>query len=152
MKKIAIILLMCLTAITAMAQNGWLYGNNIAVLKSMEEYPSGDIDKPVCLKIMLDNSDENNLLALLGLDGDFVLYNFRPNQQYIVVDYGGMSTKWEIETVTPDDKALQYFFVTDAAKFIDMLCKYDFFTITLPLILYGNTTFYFNSNGYPLDW
>lgn len=151
MKKIAILLIMCAITLTASAQMGWLYQDNIAVLSSTEEYLGDDFNKPTTLTIMLDGSEEGEI-AVLGLQGDFALFKFRDNQQYILADFNGVRTKWEIKTVEVDGKFLKYINVVDASKFIDKLCECDFFSITLPLAVYGTITFYFDANGYPLDW
>lgn len=153
MKKIAILLIMCAITLTASAQMGWLYDNEkgIAFLESNEEYLTGDFDKPTTLRIMLDGSEEDELV-LLGLEGEVTSYKFRDNQQYVVVNCNGQSMKWAIETQIVGNNILRYFTIVEASKFIDMLCECDFFSITLPLFGHGITTFYYNTNGYPLDW
>lgn len=150
MKKIITLILFCAVSLGASAEVGWLYQDSIAVLTSGEEYLDNDFDRPTTLTIMLESGGDMEL-ALLGLRGDFALYKFRENQQYIITNFNGERTKWDIEVVRGEN-FLKYVSVLDASKFIAKLCECDFFTITVPLVIYGTTTFYFNTNGYPLDW
>ena len=151
MKKIITLLLFSTVSLGASAELGWLYKDSIAILTSGEEYLGNDFDNPTALTIMLESGDDMEI-ALIGLQSDFAFYKFRESQQYIVTDFNGERTKWEIKNVEIDGNFLKYIYVVDATKFIDKLCECDFFAITLPLAIYGTQTFYFNSNGYPLDW
>ena len=150
MKKTALLLIMCLASLASMARNGWLYGDSVALLLSGEEYLGNSFDNPATLKILL-GSDENGDMALIGIEGEIAFLSFRERQQYIVANFGGESSKWKIELVRGEN-FLKYVSVIDASRFIEKLCEFDFFTITVPLAVKGTTTFYFNTNGYPLDW
>ena len=150
MKKTALLIIMCLTTLLAAAQNGWLYKDSVALLLSGEEYLGNSFDNPATLKIVL-GSVEGREMALISIEGEIAFLSFRERQQYIVANFGGESSKWKIEMVRGEN-FLKYVSVLDVSRFIDKLCECDFFTITLPLAIYGNTTFYFTTGGYPLDW
>ena len=151
MRKIAIILIMCATSLVAMA-DGWQYGSGIAVVNSSEEYFSNDFDNPTFMRIIVSTDNENLDIVMVGVEGYQPNYHFRRNQEYVVADFDGIQSKWAIEKVNIDEKPVQYFYIKEATKFIEVLKKYDYFTITLPLLFNGNTTFHFYTNGYPLDW
>lgn len=150
MRKTALLIIMCIATLLAAAQNGWLYKDSVALLLSGEEYLGNSFDNPATLKIVL-GSDEGRKMALIGIEGEITFLSFRERQQYIVANFGGESSKWKIEMLRGEN-FLKYVSVLDASRFIDKLCECDFFTITLPLAIYGNTTFYFSTGGYPLDW
>lgn len=150
MRRTALLLIMCLASLASMAQNGWLYKDSVALLLSDEEYLGNSFDNPAYLKILL-GSDENGDMALIGIEGEIAFYKFRERQQYIVADFGGERTKWDIEVVRGEN-FLKYVAVLDASRFINKLREFDFFTITVPLAVKGTITFYFTTNGYPLDW
>ena len=151
MKKL-LLFLMCATAMTATAQTGWIYGEKIALIKSLENYFTDDFDNPTYMRIIVGTDDDNQDVVMIGAEGYRPQYNFRANQEYIVVDFVGVQTKWAIEKAPAEDKPMQYFFVTSASKFIEALRQTDIFTISMPLLFHGTQTFYFSANGYPLDW
>lgn len=150
MKKIATILLMCVMSLTASAE-GWQYDNNKAIMMSDPIFLDGDYNNPTCLGLVVDASYDKDLVAM-GLQGDG-LTNFRENQLYVVVKFDwGKDERWRIKEIYTDDSKFKFFLIVSTDKFIKRLRSCDSIQVTLPVYKNGTQTFYFNCNGYPLDW
>ena len=150
MKKIATLLLMCLLSLGAFAQ-GWEYSDNKAIMMSDPLFLDGDYDNPTHLGLVVDANYDKDLVAM-GLQGDG-LTNFRENQLYVVVKFDwGKDERWRIKEIYTDDSKFKFFLIVSTDKFIKRLRSCDSLQVTLPVYQNGTQTFYFNCNGYPLDW
>lgn len=152
MRKAALILLMCATSLVAMA-DGWLYGSGKAGIESHYEFINGNYDKPTTLRLYvgIDESGHEGVMAIL--EGECDIHDFRDNQQYVMVDFGDLERhKWVIQQVPYKNRKYKAFIFGDAGNLIERLRECDTFTITLPLHGVGTRTFYFYTDGYPLDW
>lgn len=131
--------------------DGWLYGDGVAVITSMEEYINNDL-KPTSLQLIVEEKDENPMV-IFGLKGWRNLYKFKESQQYVVVCFDLLNeAKWEIEQVITEESALQHFTIVNSDEFVKWLKQCEFFTVKLPLSTVGVHQFIFSTGGYPLAW
>ncbi len=143
---------MCVVALAAMAQNGWLYEGDKAMLISAPEHLSGYDGDETYLGVMVGKADKGNRV-LVGLYGEKTTHDFRDNQQYVVVSFDwGKDVKWRIRQVEANGAKYQYFIIVNADKFIQHLRSAKHIAISLPVFEVGITTFHFGTGGYPLDW
>ena len=150
MRRLVILLMMCAISLTAAAQ-GWQYRNNKAIMMSDPNFLDGDYDNPTYLGLVVDASYDKDLVAM-GLQGDG-LTNFRKNQLYVVVKFDwGKDERWRIKEIYTDDSKFKFFLIVSTDKFIKRLRSCNSIQVTLPVYQNGTQTFYFNTNGYPLDW
>ena len=152
MRQIAIILLMCATSLMAMA-DGWQYGSGKAGIESQYEFINGNYDRPTALQLFVgkDESGHDGVLAIL--QGECDIHDFRDSQQYVMIDFGDLERhQWAIQQVPYKNRNYNAFIFGDASNLIERLRECDTFTITLPLHGVGTRTFYFYTDGYPLDW
>lgn len=153
MKKTALLIIMCIATLLAAAQNGWQYvDNGRALIISAPQYFSGFDADPTCYGVMVGKVNGANQV-LLGLYGDKQIHDFRDSQQYVVVSFDfGKSVKWRIKPIEANGSKFQFIVVANAEQFLKHLRTAENFDITLPVYGVGNTTFYFTTGGYPLDW
>lgn len=153
MKKTVLLIIMCLTTLLAAAQNGWQYlDNGCALIISDLQYFSGYDAEPTCLEVMVSKVDGKGLI-IVGLEGDKSIHDIRDNQQYVVVSFElGKSVKWRIKPFEANGSKFQFVVVANPEQFLKHLRTAEYFSITLPVFGVGNTTFYFTTGGYPLDW
>lgn len=153
MKKTVLLIIMCLASLASMAQNGWQYlDNGCALIISDLQYFSGYDADPTCLGVMVGEID-GKPLVIVGLDGDKSIHDIRDNQQYVVVSFElGKSVKWRIKPFEGNGSKFQYVAIVNSELFLKRLRTAEYFSITLPVFGVGNTTFYFTTGGYPLDW
>lgn len=152
MRQLMYIIVMLFAWGSACAQ-GWHYMEQQALIASDTEYLTGDFDSPTQLIVGVDRHSGKDAVVMM-LTGECSIHDFRKSQQYVIVNFdhtGGV--KWRITELRDNhDKRFSAFFITDAARFIKHLRKCESMTVTLPVYNYGITTFYFNADGYPLDW
>ena len=130
---------------------GWYYTNNRAMMLSDPLFLDGDPDNPTYLALAIDGNFGKDMI-LMGLQGDG-LTNFREKQLYVVVSFDfGKDERWRIIELNDDDPKFKYFSIVSADKFINRLRSCNSLQVTLPVYQNGTQTFYFNCNGYPLDW
>jgi len=142
MKKTLFILFMCAIALSSKAQKGWLYGDNVATIKST--FCSLENDRTgTSLTITIGLIDDVET-AVCVLDGHHLAFNFRENQKYVVI------STWKFDIMELDRKDVCV--ILDTPELIELLSESDIFSISVPVYGVGTTTFYFNTDGYPLDW
>ncbi len=142
MKKVIIILIMCVMSFSAFAK-GWEYDRGYAtLLSSFNDIEGGNLGTILCLIVGKDDYGEKDL-AVCILAGEHENHNFRKGQEYIIVeDY-----RFDI---IERGKAMR---IIDTPSLLELLRQYDStFYITLPVLGVGVVTFFFDPNGYPLDW
>ena len=141
---------MCATSLVAMAQYGWYYNDDQAILMSDSEYLEGDFDDPTRLGIVVGGNNVD--YVAMGIHGTG-LTDFRDSQLYVVVSFDfGKSERWRIKELKTDKSQFKFFVIVSTEKFINRLRKCEHVSVTLPIYKYGKQTFYLNANGYPLDW
>jgi hypothetical protein len=152
MKKTALLLIMCLFAVVALAQNGWIYNDGKAMLISAPENFSGYDGAATYLGMMVGKAEQGNRV-LVGLYGDKTIHDFRDNQQYVIVSFDwGKDEKWRIKQVETNGAKYQFFVIVNADNFIKKLRSAKHIAISLPVYKEGVHTFNFGTGGYPLDW
>lgn len=152
MKKILFILL-ALLPFMAVAESGWIYTEYGAGIDSDYEYVTGDYDSPTILRLMLSKDAKGRNVLIFVLKGECQIHSFRKNQQYVKVEFGMFDVdKWRIKEVDYQGWHCQAFLIVNVDQFIRKLKKAEYFSVTLPLYEHGTQTFFFNADGYPLDW
>ena len=147
MKKILFILAMLIMSLGVKAQQGWRYQDNCALLESDWDYLSGDVESPTALSVYIRDG-----FVYCFLSGECTIHSFRKNQKYIMVSFGiEEEQRWAITEKRFQGSDYRAFSIDNASKFIEKLREAETFYITMPLYQYGIHTFYFYTNGYPLD-
>lgn len=152
MKRIVFLIVLAAVTLAAMA-DGWQYSNGKAGIESGEEFCNGNYEKSTVLQLFIgmDASGHDGVLAIL--EGEYDISDFRDSQQYVMVDFGDFQRhKWVVEQVPFEGRNYKAFIFGNASELIERLRKCEFFNITLPLYRVGTHTFYFNADGYPLDY
>lgn len=149
MKRLALYIIMCLAA-TSMS-GSWHYEENNTFIASADEYISGDYDQPTTLAIyVVSHRGVNGVVG--GIFGEYCIHDFRPSQQYVMIDFGQGRERWKVRPFEVNGTAESSFIFDDPDALIRKLCEAESFTVTLPLYRVGTHTFYFNADGYPLDF
>lgn len=142
MKKVIILLIMCAISLSAFSK-GWEYDSGYATLmSSFNDIEGGNLGTILCLIVGKDDYGEKDL-AVCVLAGEHENHDFRKGQEYIIVE----GYKFDIL------KRGDVMRIIDTLSLLELLRQYDdTFYISLPVLGVGVVTFYFDPNGYPLDW
>lgn len=93
MKRLALYIIMCLAA-TSMS-GSWHYEENNTFIASADEYISGDYDQPTTLAIyVVSHRGVNGVVG--GIFGEYCIHDFRPSQQYVMIDFGQGRERWKV--------------------------------------------------------
>lgn len=143
MRKVIILLIMCTMSLSAFAQGWWEYKNGLAIIRSSFNDITGDyINTNLTLYIGKDDSNKYDVAACV-LAGEYDKPIFRKKQNYVLVE------DWKFD-ISMDDNIIWF---DDASSLIDLLRLYNkTFYISLPIEGVGVASFFFDPNGYPLDW
>ena len=152
MRKIFLILLMCAISLVMMA-DGWNYSGGNAGIASTIEHINGDYSEGTAIYLVVGKNDAGVDGVMCILLGKYDIHDFRENQQFVVMEFDGMERqRWEIQPVPYQNRNYCAFILNYASDLIAKLRECEIFTITLPLLNVGTHTFYFYTDGYPLDW
>ena len=149
MKRFVFLIVLAAVTLAAMA-DGWRYNDSPGIASGVE-YVTGDINQKTCLVLRVGEIDGRDWVVGI-LVGECDMYDFQDGQHYVMVNLGDGREKWDIVPTEYKGRKYQAFIFVDSVAMIERLKKCDYFDITLPLYRVGTHTFYFNADGYPLDY
>jgi hypothetical protein len=149
MRKVIILLIMCVASLTAFAEE-WNYNNDYSL-----EYAS-TVSKEKYLSLYKDYASLTvfvfDSFVAFRVNGDAAYHELTAAHNYIMASFNGKAyRKWQI-SLKQGELEDSWFFVEDSDAFVARLKTARKFSVTVPIYKSGDITFNFYLDGALLDW